>query len=359
MASSIAAIDHDPRDAAVSDARRYRAFISYSHADARVAVRLHRSLENYRVPSRLRGVSGEFGPVPERLSPIFCDREELASSADLGKRVRAALGDSDALIVVCSPQAASSRWVNEEVLAFKRLGGARRICCLIVDGEPNCGDARECFPPALRFEIESDGRLGLRPAEPIAADLRPGKDGPSRARLNLIAGLLGIGFDTLRQREAQRRHRRMIAIAVAALAGMALALVLAASAWIERNIAQRQQAVAEAATRDAERRQAQAEGLLGLLLDDLRPKLQKVGRLDLLDTVDDKAASYFSGLDPRDLNDNTLARQAQTLTDIGQVRLSQGKFREALESFQYAYARSNALVDRHPGDGARLFDRGH
>ncbi len=338
--------------------RRYRAFISYSHSDGRAAAKLHRSLENYRVPKRLRATAGEFGPVPERLSPIFRDREELESSGDLGARVRSAVADSDALIVICSPEAARSHWVNEEVLAFKRLPNGGRIYCLIVAGEPNAGDARECFPPALRFEIEADGQLGQRPADPIAADLRPGKDGKNLARLKLIAGVLGVELDVLRRREAQRRHRRMLAIVVASLAGMTLALVLAATAWIERNNARRQQALAESAREDALRRQAQAEGLLGFMLDDLRPKLEKVGRLDLLDSVDDKAASYFTKLDPRDLNDNTLARQAQTLTSIGQVRLSQARFPEALASFQSAYARSSALAERHPGDGARLFDRG-
>jgi tetratricopeptide (TPR) repeat protein len=340
------------------DSRRYRAFMSYSHSDAAVATRLHRSLENYRVPKRLRGTPGEFGPVPERLSPIFRDREELASSADLSKRVQDALGESDAMIVVCSPQAAHSHWVNEEVLAFKRLGGGARIYCVIVAGEPNADDARECFPPALRFELEADGQLGQRPAESIAADLRPGKDGATAARLKLIAGLLGVGFDTLRQREAHRRNRRMALIAIASFAGMTLALVLTATAWFERDNARQQQALAEGASRDAQRRQAQAEGMLGFLLDDLRPKLKKVGQLDLLDTVDDKAQSYFAGLHAGDLNDNTLARQAQTLTGIGQVRLSQGRFAEALASFRTSYARSNELVDRHPGDGARLYARG-
>jgi tetratricopeptide (TPR) repeat protein len=338
--------------------RRYRAFMSYSHADAAVAEKLHSALERYRVPKRLRATEGEFGPVPERLSPIFRDRDELASSGDLGLPVQSALRDSDALIVICSPQSARSRWVNAEVLAFKQLHHGGRIYCLIVDGEPNSGDARECFAPALRFEVEADGRLGERPAEPVAADLRAGKDGATRARFKLIAGLLGVGLDRLLRREAQRRHRRMAAIAAAAFAGMTLALALAATAWIERNNARRQQTLAEAANADAQRRQGQAEGLLGFLLDDLRPKLEKVGRLDLLDTVDDKAENYFAHLDPHDLNDNTLARQAQTLTDIGQVRLSQGRFPEALASFQSAYARSSALVERHPGDGARLFDRG-
>ena len=339
-------------------ARRYRAFISYSHSDARVAAWLHRSLENYRVPKLLRAARGEFGPVPERLTPIFRDREDLASAGHLGARVQGALADSDALIVICSPNAAASRWVNEEILAFKRLFGSARIYCLIVSGEPHAGGMQECFAAALRFEVEADGQLGQRAAEPIAADLRAGKDGKTLARLKLIAGLLGVGLDTLRKREAQRRTRRLLAISVGSVAGMTLASVLAVTALIERNHARREQLRAEVASYDAERRQLQAEDMLRFMLGDLRTKLEKVGRLDLLDSVDDKATSYFASLDPRDLTDNTLARQAQTLTDIGQVRLNQARFPEALASFQNAEARSRALADRHPRNGDFLFDRG-
>mgnify|MGYP003296468679 CR=1 FL=1 len=43
---------------------RYRAFISYSHKDAHFARWLHRTIEGYQVPSRLRGREGEFGPLP-------------------------------------------------------------------------------------------------------------------------------------------------------------------------------------------------------------------------------------------------------------------------------------------------------
>ena len=324
--------------------RRYRAFISYSHSDALVAARLHRALEGYRVPKRLRGTEGEFGPLPDRLGAIFRDREELASSADLGGRVQSALADSDALILVCSPEAAASHWVNEEVLAFKRLGRSERIHCLIVSGEPHAGDARECFPLAVRFEIDANGQLGTRPSEPIAADLRPGKDGRTLALLKLIAGLLGTNLDKLRQREAQRRYRRMLAVVVASLAGMALAIALAVVALVERN--------------DAVRRQAQAEDLLGFMLGDLRDRLDKVGRLDLLDSVYDKATGYFASLDARDLTDTTLSKQAETLTKIGQVRLNQARYTEALASFQSAYTRSSALAARDPRNGQKLFDRG-
>src|SRR5262245_42940284 len=98
--------------------RRYVAFISYSHVDREVARWLHRGLESYRIPPHLR-TSIELPEKSGRLSPVFLDREELPSSTDLAESVRIALDASDALIVVCSPTAARSRWVNEEVRRFK------------------------------------------------------------------------------------------------------------------------------------------------------------------------------------------------------------------------------------------------
>ena len=135
---------------------RYRAFISYSHADAHWAAWLHRSLEGYRLPSRLRGGTGDHGPLPDRLVPIFRDRDDLSSAGQLGPQIEAALADSEALVVVCSPNAARSPFVDSEILAYKRLGRGDRIYAFIVDGEPNAGDARECFPAALRYELDAD-----------------------------------------------------------------------------------------------------------------------------------------------------------------------------------------------------------
>ena len=113
---------------------RYRAFISYSHQDQAWAQWLHKALETYRVPRRLVGQTTAAGVIPARLTPVLRDRDELPSAIDLNRKVEEALGQSANLIVICSPRAAASRWVNEEVLAFKRLGRANRIFCLIVDG---------------------------------------------------------------------------------------------------------------------------------------------------------------------------------------------------------------------------------
>ena len=213
---------------------KYRAFISYSHRDERRASWLHKAIEGYRVPKPLIGQPARDGATPEKIFPIFRDREELASSPDLSASLRLALEQSAHLIVLCSPAAAGSRWVNQEILEFKRLGRADRILALIVEGEPNASDpALECFPPALKYVV-ADGQLTEQQAEPIAADLRPQGDGKDSAKLKLIAGLLGVSFNDLRHREliaARRRVRIYQGIAAAMLLLAALAVGGGWMAW--------------------------------------------------------------------------------------------------------------------------------
>jgi hypothetical protein len=214
----------------------YPAFITYSQRDRRVAKRIHRLTENYRIPRELVGKPGRDGPVPERIFPVFRDRDELSSSPDLSASIHEALEHSAYLIVLCSPSSARSRWVNREIVEFKKLGRADRIHALILDGEPNAGSAdQECYPPGLRFNLGADGKLDERqPAEPLAADLRREADGEENAKLKLIAGLLGIPFNALRQREviaARRRLRKVQAIA----ASIALLTLLGGlAAWFAK-----------------------------------------------------------------------------------------------------------------------------
>ena len=184
---------------------RYWAFISYSHQDRQWSNRLHRALETYRVPRRLRGTPGRDGPVPARIFPVFRDRDELPSSADLGENINQALAESRCLVAICSPRAAASHWVNQEIATFKSLGRPDRVLCLIVDGEPNAADKPglglpECFPPAVKYHVQADGSLTGERTEPIAADVRPETDGWRRARLKIIAGILGVNFDDLARR---------------------------------------------------------------------------------------------------------------------------------------------------------------
>lgn len=132
---------------------RYWAFISYSHADEAKVTWLHRVLESYKLPKRLVGRPTELGTVPRRLFPIFRDKDELPGSSDLGGKLREALKASRNLIVVCSPQAAQSKWVNEEIREFNLLGRSDRILCVISTGDPKAMDAASrCFPSSLNGE---------------------------------------------------------------------------------------------------------------------------------------------------------------------------------------------------------------
>lgn len=202
---------------------RYWAFISYSHHDAAWAEWLHQALETYRLPRRLVGRSGTFGPLPPRLLPVFRDRDELPASTGLSDVINRALEGSRYLIVVCSPRSAASLYVNQEVRAFKALGRQARVLCLIVDGDPALTGEGACLPEAVRD------------AEPIAADAREGKDGRANALLKILAGMLEVGFDELRQRESARLVRQRIGLGAAAAAGvaaLALSYVLMADAGV-------------------------------------------------------------------------------------------------------------------------------
>ena len=193
-------------------APRYSAFLSYSHRDKAVVVWLHRTLETYRVPSKLVGLETSLGITPARLLPLFRDRDELPASDDLGSAITAALAASQFLVVICSPAAAASRWVDQEILSFKRMHGEGRIFALIASGEPFASASpetadQECFPPSLRFRIGPNGELSNEPAEPIAADIRPEGDGKRLAKLKLAAGLLGVELDALvRRRQPGLRY---------------------------------------------------------------------------------------------------------------------------------------------------------
>ncbi|MGB0929096.1 MAG: TIR domain-containing protein, partial [Pikeienuella sp.] len=246
---------------------KYRAFISYSHRDAAWGDWLHKGLESYRVPKPLIGRETRVGPVPARLFPVFRDREELPTTSDLSHAIDDALRSSLFLIVMCSPSAAASQWVNEEIRAFKHLHGEDQILAIIVDGEPNATDKGapedECFPEALRFRLDPGGRLTTERTEPIAADARPQGDGKEDALLKLLSGLLAVNFNDLKQREIQAaRKRARIAQGIAAAMAL-LAIAALGAGWVafqNQQIAEEQTAIAIAQRQiaEAETRRADA-----------------------------------------------------------------------------------------------------
>src|ERR1700683_193736 len=233
---------------------RYVAYISYHHGDRAAARWLHRAIETYRIPTKRLGLSALDRRT--RLRPVFLDREELSSSSNLTESLRKPLEQSDFLIVVCSPAAATSRWVNEEIKVFKEQGKADKILCLIISGEPlavrhGFAPALECFPPAL-LGTAVEGQIDVAPtAEPLAADLRA--DSRQAAKLKIIAALLGVGFAELRNRDHARQVKRLAVVGVASAIGCVLFAALAVAALVARAEAVRQRQIAIQKSQTAQR----------------------------------------------------------------------------------------------------------
>jgi len=250
-----------PRDEEATPTRKYWAFISYSSKDRKWGKWLINALETYRIPGSLVGRQTGFGPIPKRLLPVFRDRDELRSGPDLEAALDQALRQSRYLIVLCSPRSAlPTSWVNREIVKFKAMGRKTDVLALIVDGEPNASErpgmqAAECFPEALRYDVDAAGRITRDRVEPLAADIRREDPAPRTARrkalLKLIARIIDVDFDSLWQRDAQRRRRRLAILSVAAalLASLLLGLTLLGANATRSEISGRlaEQAAAESA----------------------------------------------------------------------------------------------------------------
>ncbi|MDF2639152.1 MAG: hypothetical protein K0R64_2136 [Novosphingobium lindaniclasticum] len=313
-------------------ARHYRAFLSYSHVDERFARRLHRWLESYRIPARLVGTATASGTVPRQLTPIFRDRAELPAASSLDQEVRQALSRSDVLLVLCSPAARNSRWVDAEIELFRSLHPGRPVIAALLEGEP-----QDSFPASL---IGPDA-AGIT-HEPIAADFRTDHDGPKLARLKIVAGLTGIALDQIIQRDAQRQLRRVIAITLLTVLltlSMALMLIFALRAQ-----------------KEAEHQRQQAEGLIEFMLTDLRQRLEGVGRLDVLQSVNEQALDYYA--DQSDLNAlpaDSLERRARILHAMGEDDHKRGDRAGAIAKFEEAHRVTATLLAADPRDPSRIF----
>jgi tetratricopeptide (TPR) repeat protein len=320
---------------------KFRAFISYSHADENWGAWLQRSLERFRAPKEFAARLTEAGK-PLRLAPVFRDREDLPVAGNLNDAIRQALADSEFQIVLCSPNAATSRWVNEEIKLFNRLHGSGRTFAIIVAGEPGSGGDTECFPPALRFKLDRNGEMTAEPAEPLAADAREEGDGKRVALLKTAAGILGVGLDDLVRRDAKARTRRMQAIAAgaSAIAGvMAFAAVFAIN---QRN--------------EAQRARGEAEDLIEFMLTDLSDRLEPVGRLDILEEVGGEVLDYYDNQNIRSLDAKALSRRARGVLKLGNVDERRGDLDAALKAYEAAFASTAEQLRRAPNDPDRIFD---
>ncbi|MEU8657136.1 TIR domain-containing protein, partial [Actinoplanes philippinensis] len=251
----------------------FNGFISYSHAaDGRLAPAVQRGLHRLAKPWHRR-----------RALWIFRDQTGLAVTPGLWSSIQSALDGSEYFVLLSSPEAAQSRWVNREIEHWIATKSASRILPVVTDGEWAWDQDRHDFtedstavPAALR---------GVFAEEPLFLDLRWARGSEhlslqhSRFRdaiAQLAAPMHGVSKDELEGEDVRhhRRARRLGSGALATLVVLTLWAVLtsvssvrnadrataaAADALHQQQVAEVQRGSAERFAQEAARQQEVAK----------------------------------------------------------------------------------------------------
>lgn len=302
----------------------YAAFISYSRRTKRdfwLAHRLHDLLEAYRLPKALVRRAPE-----RRVGKVFIDDRELSASWSLTDELRSALNRSSYLIVVCSPSAAASPYVRNEVEYFLSRGtGLERVLAVISEGEPPA-----VFPAPLKDPLATDLRIARRyrrlPQEEI---------------LRLIAPLVGSSYALLKDRDAARSATRARTI-VCLLTLFALVAGTAGYQWL--SAAQQRQRAAE--------RLNDVVAVAELIQNTADRKLRPVsGTLMVRDELLRAAAEMLDKVRRSDGDSSNVAvlrARSVNLTSIGDIARARGDLRDAQAKYEAALALDEELLRLDP-----------
>jgi WD40 repeat protein len=225
---------------------RYDAFISYSHAaDDALAPAVQRGLQTLARRWNQR-----------RALEVFRDQTGLAVSPGLWSSIKAGLDESDFFVLLASPEAAASTWVNQEIEHWVSSHSVERMLPVLTAGDwvwrPHSGDfdwdASTAVPPALRGLFGEEPRhLDLRWARTeTELDLRHSRFREAVAQL--AAPMHGMTPQDLESSDVARyRHLVRLRRAVIAVLCILLLLVSGAGLLAVRNAreARQQKALAE------------------------------------------------------------------------------------------------------------------
>ncbi len=252
----------------------YDAFISYSHAaDGLLAPRLQDGLQRFAKPWWRR-----------RSLRVFRDQTGLSVNPSLWASITAALDDSHYFVILASPEARESEWVNREIEYWRTHKDPALILPVLTDGElvwdPVAQDldmtASTAVPAALAGAfLEEPRHMDMRWARgDEQLDLRNGRFRDEVAEL--AAPMHGLAKDELAGADV-RQHRRTIRTAFAAAIALVLLSVASAgaafaalhnadrarrnetAAVLARSEADRQSELATSKAAEAKQRKAEAD----------------------------------------------------------------------------------------------------
>jgi serine/threonine protein kinase len=218
-------------------------------------------------------------------------------------------------------------------------------------------DPRWCSPEELRGAEptrESDMyRFGLLLQEMFGTSDRG-------IRALLAALLCEAPSDRLTAAAALERLHRLVGRKgrrVRAAAAVLLAVIFAFGATKYMLDLKGARAVALAAEAEAEARRAQANELVAFMVQDLRPKLMSVGKLEIMDATSNNAFDYFASIDPGRISAAEVAMNVHALAQFSEAQVIKNDGRAAENAARKAIALADAALRNHPDDLELLFAR--
>ena len=247
---------------------RYDAFISYSHAaDGSLAPALQHGLQTLAKPLYQR-----------KALRVFRDQTNLAATPELWSTIQEALGTSRFFILLASPAAARSPWVQQELDWWHRHRAPERLLIGVTHGtiawDPVARDFDWHVTDALPRSLSRWFR-----AEPLWVNLQWTSSNSALSHRDprlqedlatLAAPLRGMSKDDLIGRDIKQHHKAVRLTVTAVTLLLALTVAAGAGAWLaiqQRNTARRQTVLAESrALASAARSTAPTQLDLALLL---------------------------------------------------------------------------------------------
>ena len=222
---------------------RYYAFISYSRKNTKAAAYLHKQLEHFRIP--VKYVAEENRPRGKFLRPVFRDRRDLETGENnFSDNIKLAIEQSRYLLVLCSPEAAASHWVQEEIKHFLAThnNDYGAIVPVILSGEPGTGNAAECLPEILRRKKITMRNLPSM----LPDDGEPEKTGWENGTVQVLSYMLKVHREKIKATvDAEKVRQAKIYAVIGIIATVIFALLTAWALYAQRqanmqaNIAQK------------------------------------------------------------------------------------------------------------------------
>lgn len=219
----------------------FDAFVSYGHVDdGGIARQLQSGVERFAKPwYRARALR------------LFLDSNNLSANPGLWSSIETALASSSWFVLVTSPGAAGSKWVEREIRWWLQHRSAKRLLIVVASGslswDAEQGDfdprTSTALPSALLGAFDEEPRWVLLPdrtsagAEPTELDLR-------EAVIDVATAIRGVPKEELASAAARehRRTRRLIRGVIAGLTVLLAAAVVAGLIAMDQRDTARDQA---------------------------------------------------------------------------------------------------------------------